>query len=70
MVDTEWDKSRFKAVEYTKNSLFLYHCLLIIVLFSIWTAVNLRLLHPVFTYNILKEKHLKVVCDEDVKKNK
>ena len=29
--------------EYAKHSLFLYYCLLIIVLFSIWTTVNLLL---------------------------
>ena len=50
---TEWierlntgvGKSKFIVVS-TQNSLFLYH-LVIIVLFSVWTAVNLLLPHPV-----------------------
>ena len=33
------------------HSLFLYYHLLIIVLFSIWTTVNLLLPHPVYVFS-------------------
>ena len=36
------------SCEYTKQSSFLYYYLLIIVLFSLWTSVNLVLPYPVF----------------------
>ena len=48
---TGWGKSKFIVVS-TQNSLFLYY-LLMIVLFSIQTAINLLLPHPVLGQKIL-----------------
>ena len=45
---TGWGKSRFTVVSL--QSLFLYYYLLITVLFSIWTSVNLLLPHPILEF--------------------
>ena len=50
-------KSRLRVVEYTKQSLFLYYCLLIIVLYSIQMTVNLLL--PTLRIHI--HKHIQVL---------
>ena len=49
-----WGKSSFTVVSTRNTSLFLYYYLLVIVLFSMKTAGDLPLLHPILGKYFLK----------------
>ena len=49
-LNTGWDRSRFTGVSTRNGDFFLYYHLLIVALFSIWTAISPHSPHPILRW--------------------